>query len=85
VHKLRVQRRLQYVWLSCNGINEEEYILTGTGNYWTAVIYFKAKNGTFMRVPQRAQQGLGATKGGMVSPDYSYLNPYHSYLSVDQD
>jgi len=35
-------------------------------NYWTAVLYFKAKNGTFKRVPQRAQQDLGATQGGMM-------------------
>lgn len=35
-------------------------------NYWTAVLYFKAKNGTFKRVPQRAQQGMEGTQGGMV-------------------
>ncbi|KAI4611422.1 hypothetical protein J4E80_007643 [Alternaria sp. BMP 0032] len=35
-------------------------------NYWTAVVYFKAKNGTFKRVPQRAQQGMEGTNGGMV-------------------
>ncbi|KAH8702945.1 hypothetical protein GQ44DRAFT_764278 [Phaeosphaeriaceae sp. PMI808] len=35
-------------------------------NYWTAVLYFKARNGTFKRVPQRAQQGFDGTNGGMV-------------------
>ncbi|PSN71553.1 hypothetical protein BS50DRAFT_618540 [Corynespora cassiicola Philippines] len=35
-------------------------------NYWTAVLYFRAKNGTFKRVPQRAQQGMEGTQGGMV-------------------
>jgi len=35
-------------------------------NYWTAVLYFKARNGTFKRVPQRPQQGMENTKGGMV-------------------
>ncbi|KAF1998497.1 hypothetical protein P154DRAFT_602955 [Amniculicola lignicola CBS 123094] len=35
-------------------------------NYWTAVMYFKAKNGTYKRVPQRAQQGMEGTQGGMV-------------------
>ncbi|KAI1669069.1 DUF1996 domain containing protein [Pyrenophora tritici-repentis] len=35
-------------------------------NYWTAVVYFKAKNGTYKRVPQRAQQGMEGTNGGMV-------------------
>ncbi|ORY03931.1 hypothetical protein BCR34DRAFT_591394 [Clohesyomyces aquaticus] len=35
-------------------------------NYWTAVLYFKAKNGTLKRVPQRAQQGMEGTQGGMV-------------------
>lgn len=37
-------------------------------NYWTAVLYFRARNGTFKRVPQRAQQGMEGTQGGMVSP-----------------
>jgi hypothetical protein len=36
------------------------------GNYWTAVIYFKARNGTYKRVPQRAQQGIEKTHGGMM-------------------
>lgn len=36
------------------------------GNYWTAVIYYKARNGTYHRVPQRAQQGIEKTNGGMV-------------------
>ncbi|OAG08912.1 uncharacterized protein CC84DRAFT_1240642 [Paraphaeosphaeria sporulosa] len=37
-----------------------------SSNYWTAVLYFKAKNGTFKRVPQRAQQGIESTQGGMM-------------------
>ncbi|KAF2634832.1 hypothetical protein P280DRAFT_438073 [Massarina eburnea CBS 473.64] len=35
-------------------------------NYWTAVLFFKAKNGTYKRVPQRAQSGMEGTQGGMV-------------------
>jgi len=35
-------------------------------NYWTAVLFFRARNGTFKRVPQRAQQGMEGTNGGMV-------------------
>ncbi|KAF2028170.1 hypothetical protein EK21DRAFT_114090 [Setomelanomma holmii] len=35
-------------------------------NYWTAVVYFKARNGTYKRVPQRAQQGIETTNGGMM-------------------
>jgi hypothetical protein len=31
-------------------------------NYWTAVLYFRAKNGTFKRVPQSSQIN-GATGG----------------------
>ncbi|KAH8900644.1 hypothetical protein GQ53DRAFT_835597 [Thozetella sp. PMI_491] len=34
-------------------------------NYWTATIFFKAKNGTFKRVPQIAQDN-GAAQGGMM-------------------
>jgi len=36
-------------------------------NYWTAVLYYRAKNGSFKRVPQRAQGGMEGTQGGMVS------------------
>ncbi|KAI0002802.1 hypothetical protein F4779DRAFT_602823 [Xylariaceae sp. FL0662B] len=35
-------------------------------NYWTAVLFFRAKNGTFKRVPQMAQAGMEGTQGGMV-------------------
>ncbi|KAF2178698.1 hypothetical protein K469DRAFT_717902 [Zopfia rhizophila CBS 207.26] len=34
-------------------------------NYWTAVMYFKAKNGTFKRVPQKGNQGFEQSNGGM--------------------
>lgn len=33
-------------------------------NYWTGNVYFKARNGTFKRVPQVANLGLGV-QGGM--------------------
>jgi hypothetical protein len=36
-------------------------------NYWTAVLFFRARNGTFKRVPQLAQSGMDGTQGGMVS------------------
>jgi len=35
-------------------------------NYWTAVLFFQAKNGSFMKVPQVTQQGMNGIKGGMV-------------------
>ncbi|KAK3368759.1 hypothetical protein B0H63DRAFT_535257 [Podospora didyma] len=35
-------------------------------NYWTAVLYFRARNGTFKRVPQIPQQGIESTQGGMM-------------------
>ncbi|KAF9523414.1 hypothetical protein CPB83DRAFT_799362 [Crepidotus variabilis] len=34
-------------------------------NYWTAVMYFKHPNGSFLRVPQVANGGTGAPNGGM--------------------
>jgi hypothetical protein len=37
-----------------------------TSNYWTATVFFRAKNGTYHRVPQRAQQGIETTNGGMM-------------------
>ncbi|EPE24655.1 hypothetical protein GLAREA_08508 [Glarea lozoyensis ATCC 20868] len=42
-------------------------------NYWTAVLYFRARNGTFKRVQQLSNQNLADADGGMtvyyVSPD----------------
>lgn len=32
-------------------------------NYWTAVLYFRARNGTFKRVPQITSEGLGGNGG----------------------
>ncbi|KAF2016658.1 hypothetical protein BU24DRAFT_391958 [Aaosphaeria arxii CBS 175.79] len=34
-------------------------------NYWTAVLYFKAKNGTYKRVPQIPNSGFEGVNGGM--------------------
>lgn len=34
-------------------------------NYWTAVLYFKARNGSYKRVPQYPNALLGALQGGM--------------------
>jgi hypothetical protein len=47
-------------------------------NYWTAVLFFKAKNGTFKRVPQIANQGL-TQKNGM---DVYYIPPYDGKTKV---
>jgi hypothetical protein len=34
-------------------------------NYWTANIYFRARNGTYKRVPQMANQAIGNANGGV--------------------
>jgi hypothetical protein len=34
-------------------------------NYWTAVLYFRAANGTYKRVPQRSNTGFEGMNGGM--------------------
>ncbi|KAI0856448.1 hypothetical protein F4860DRAFT_493128 [Xylaria cubensis] len=34
-------------------------------NYWTAVLYFQARNGTFKRVPQKGNVGFEQSNGGM--------------------
>lgn len=34
-------------------------------NYWTAVLFFKARNGSFHRVPQRGNGGFEGANGGM--------------------
>jgi hypothetical protein len=35
-------------------------------NYWTAVLFYRANNGSFMKVPQVNQQGTNGIKAGMV-------------------
>jgi hypothetical protein len=42
-------------------------------NYWTAVMYFRAQNGTFKRVPQMGNQYLEKQRGGMT---IYYIPPY---------
>jgi hypothetical protein len=74
MHNLRNGRGLQYAKSARLTSCSAKYIFTG--NYWTAVIYFKARNGTYHRVPQRAQQGIEKTNGGMVQPSpYSFPFP----------
>ncbi|KAL5348006.1 hypothetical protein ACLOAV_007418 [Pseudogymnoascus australis] len=34
-------------------------------NYWTATLYFQSKNGTFIRVKQKGNQGFESANGGM--------------------
>jgi hypothetical protein len=34
-------------------------------NYWTAPIFFKARNGTYKRVPQKGNSGFEEQNGGM--------------------
>ena len=34
-------------------------------NYWTAVMYFKHTNGSYIRVNQKANDQVGGTNGGM--------------------
>ncbi|PQE22000.1 carbohydrate-binding module family 1 protein [Rutstroemia sp. NJR-2017a BBW] len=42
-------------------------------NYWTATLYFRARNGTFKRVPQKGNLGFESAKGGMT---VYYSDPY---------
>ncbi|KAM7184301.1 protein of unknown function (DUF1996) domain containing protein [Rhypophila sp. PSN 637] len=41
-------------------------------NYWTAVLYFKARNGSYHRVPQKPNVGFEQATGGMTI----YYTPY---------
>ena len=41
-------------------------------NYWTANLYFKARNGTFKRVPQMVNLGLSGREGVTIY----YIPPY---------
>ncbi|KFZ15479.1 hypothetical protein V501_02673 [Pseudogymnoascus sp. VKM F-4519 (FW-2642)] len=42
-------------------------------NYWTATLYFQARNGSFIRVKQKGNQGFESAKGGMT---VYYSQPY---------
>lgn len=47
-------------------------------NYWTANVYFKAKNGTYKRVPQVANLGLGVQAGATIY----YIRGYQASARV---
>jgi hypothetical protein len=47
-------------------------------NYWTANLYFRAKNGTFKRVPQMVNLGLSGREGVTVY----YIPPYDGKSTV---
>lgn len=48
-------------------------------NYWTAVLYFRARNGTFKRVPLMGNQFLEQATGGMT---VYYIPPYDGRTKV---
>jgi Domain of unknown function (DUF1996) len=48
-------------------------------NYWTASLYFKARNGTFKRVPQLTNLGLRGKNGGLT---VYYIPPYDGVTNV---
>lgn len=47
-------------------------------NYWTANLYFRARNGTFKRVPQMVNLGLEGNEGITVY----YIPPYDGVTNV---
>ncbi|KAH6839512.1 hypothetical protein B0I37DRAFT_439165 [Chaetomium sp. MPI-CAGE-AT-0009] len=47
-------------------------------NYWTAVLYFRARNGTYKRVPQLPNLGLGGNGGVTVY----YIPPHDGKTNV---
>ncbi|KAF2786494.1 hypothetical protein K505DRAFT_259806 [Melanomma pulvis-pyrius CBS 109.77] len=47
--------------------------VTDFSNYWTASLYFKARNGSFKRVPQLTNLGLKGKNGGLT---VYYNSPY---------
>lgn len=48
-------------------------------NYWTANLYFRARNGTFKRVPQMLNLGLEGGDGGIT---VYYIPPYDGKTTV---
>ncbi|KAH8896741.1 hypothetical protein GQ53DRAFT_713546 [Thozetella sp. PMI_491] len=49
-------------------------------NYWTAVLYFKARNGSYKRVPQKGNVNFEAASGGGMT---IYYIPYAGSSKVD--
>jgi hypothetical protein len=74
MHHVRDGRRLQQAHTPLYASSPSDNF---KGNYWTATLFFKARNGTYKRVPQRAQQGIDSTNGGMVPPPHPYLPSSH--------
>jgi len=48
-------------------------------NYWTANLFFRARNGTFKRVPQLTNLGLRGKNGGLT---VYYIPPYDGVTNV---
>jgi Domain of unknown function (DUF1996) len=48
-------------------------------NYWTANLFFRARNGTFKRVPQLTNLGLRGKNGGLT---VYYIPPYDRVTNV---
>ncbi|KAJ0108817.1 hypothetical protein J7T55_011308 [Diaporthe amygdali] len=48
-------------------------------NYWTASLYFRARNGTFKRVPQLTNLGLRGKNGGLT---VYYNSPYDGHTKT---
>lgn len=48
-------------------------------NYWTAVLYFRGRDGSFRRVPQMSGQFLDGSNGGMT---IYYIPPYDGQTRV---
>jgi hypothetical protein len=60
-------------------------------NYWTAVMYFRAQNGTFKRVPQKGNVGFEGQNGGMTVyymqdelPDYEQKSKVTAFKPVSR-
>lgn len=48
-------------------------------NYWTAVLYFRSRNGTYKRVPQMGNEFLEQQNGGLT---VYYIPPYDGHTNV---
>ena len=51
-------------------------------NYWTANIYFKARNGTYRRVPQIANEGNNGDNAGITVYYTSRINKTTAFAPV---
>jgi len=70
-----------------HNIGEEATCTTCTfaedfSNYWTATLFFRARNGSYIRVPQRANVDFDGARGGGMTVYYTASCKFSLYCPL---